>query len=147
QRDDGLVDACRNLVPVPGDAVASVPVVVEAGGVELDAVALGEGSAHLLEDGRLKWTLRAGAPARGEPGLDPVLLVEEPRSLRPGEGRGQRPEERVRAGHPAGHNVHPGGLIEMDPLQPGEGPVEGERVEVEEAGLHRGEAGENGRSE
>ena len=106
----------------------------------------GERGAHLLEDGRLQWRPAPGLPARGEPGLDPVLLVEEPGALGPGQGLGQGPEERVRAAHPARSDVHPGGLVEVDPLEPGEGPVEGEGVEVEEAGLHRG-GRENGRSE
>src|SRR5215472_3468614 len=72
--DEGLMDARRDLVPVPGDAVVAVPVEVEAGGVELDAVALGEGTPHLVEDGR-KRALGTGPPARGQPRLDPVLLV------------------------------------------------------------------------
>src|SRR6516164_8936403 len=66
QRDDGLVDSLGNLVPVPGDAVPPVPVEVEAGRVELDAVTLGECSAHLLEDGRQEGESTAGMPARGQ---------------------------------------------------------------------------------
>src|SRR5262249_49638778 len=80
--DDRLVDALGNLVPVPGHAVLTVPVEVEPGGVEEDAVPRGEGRAHLVEDGRLERPSAPGAPAGSEAGLDPVLLVEEARALR-----------------------------------------------------------------
>src|SRR5678815_1800972 len=84
ERDDRLVDALGNLVPVPGDAVLPVPVEIEPGGVEPDAVAVGEGGAHLLQEGWLERRASAGMPPGGEPWLDPVLLVEEAGALRPG---------------------------------------------------------------
>src|SRR5215472_1811505 len=97
ERDDRLVDALGDLVPVPGHAVLAVPVEVEAGGVELDAVPPGERSAHLFEDGRLERRAERGIPAGGESRLDPVLLVEEPGALRPGQRLDQGLEEGVRA--------------------------------------------------
>src|SRR5712672_819233 len=111
QRHDGLVDLLPDPVAVPGHAVPAVPVEVEPGRVEQDAVPGAEREPDLLED--LWFQRRAGSqvPRRREARLEDALIVHAPSALAPVARLEDLVEHRVRALEPARREVDPARLV------------------------------------
>src|SRR5579862_5033559 len=93
--DDGPLDRGGDAVAVPGHAVAAVPIEVEADGIELDRVALGQDATRRLELGRQLDAL--ARPARREPRLHDPPPVHHAVVPGPWEADDQLGEELVRA--------------------------------------------------
>jgi hypothetical protein len=112
-----IVQRLPVVVTVPGHAVATVPVQVDAHRVELDPIVLGERRPHRLQ----RFGQRPGGdltPVRHHPRFEHHPVVHSPLPLPP-RRLGQQPVEQLAVvGDPPGHLVQPGPIVQPTPHQP-----------------------------
>ena len=138
QSNHGLLDAAVDVVRVPGHAVLTVAIEVEADGVEFHSISLREAGAHLFDQARLERRAGAQAPGSGQARFEQAFVVHAAGALLPVARRCDLLEESAVSRDPARRVVHPRARIQLDAPQAGERGVDRRLGRLEQVWLEGG---------